>query len=164
MKNRVYVQSEFFSDIKLVEIEDGASVGDLKKACLALLPPETHEVEIHLFAEDDDQPHEGHHKVERLKKPHGTHVHLHRCTHVDVTVRFAGQAVSHNFRPSTTIGRVRQWAGEKLGMQPGDVAEHVLQVAGSSEQPDVDVHVGTLAKCPSCSVQFDMVPAHRING
>lgn len=166
MKNRIYVQSEFFSDIKLVEVEDSATVEELKKACLDLLPSEAREVdlELHLFAEDDEEYHEGHHKVEHLKKPHGTRVHLHRCKHVDVTVRFAGQTISQEFRPSTTIGRIRQWAGEKLGMLPNDIAEHVLQIDGSNEQPDVDVHIGTLAKCPTCSVELDLVPAHRING
>lgn len=164
MKNRIYVQSEYFPDIKLVEVEDGATIEDLKKVCLALLPLEAHGAEIHLFAEDDDDHHENHHKVEHLKKPHGTRVHLHRCNHVAVTVQFAGQVVSHDFRPAATIGRIRQWAGQKIGMQPNDVAEHVLQVTGSNEQPDVDVHIGTLAMCPACSIEFDLVPAHRING
>lgn len=164
MKNRIYVQSEFFPDIKLVEVEDGATIEDLKKACLKLLPPEAHGVEIHIFAEDDDEHHENHHKVEHIKKAHGTRVHLHRCEYVAVTVRFSGQAISHEFRPGTTIGHTHQWAGQKLGMQPNDVAEHVLQVVGSNEQPDVDMHIGTLTKHPACSVEFDFVPAHRING
>lgn len=164
MKNRIYVQSEFFPDIKLVEVEDGATIVDLKKACLELLPPEAREMEIHIFAEDDDHHYEDQQKVEHLKKSHGTRVHLHRCEHVKVTVRFAGQAISHEFRPAATIGYIRQWAGQKLGMQPDDIAEHVLQIVGSNAQPDVDVHIGTLTKFPSCSVEFDLVPAHRING
>lgn len=49
-------------------------------------------------------------------------------------------------------------------MQPGDIAEHVLQIAGSNEQPDVDTHIGTLTACQACSVIVDLVPAHRING
>jgi len=164
MTNRIYVQSEFFTDTKLIQVEDGASIEDLKKASLELLPPEAHEMEINLFAEDDDDEHEDGKKVEHLKTPHGTRVHLHRCKNIDVTVRFAGQTIDHKFRPSTTIGRIRLWAGKKLGMQPDDIAEHVLQVVGSNEQPDVDVHVGTLTNHPSCSVELDLVPSHRING
>jgi hypothetical protein len=164
MKNRVYVQSEFFLDLKLVEVEDGATIEELKQACMALFPPQSGEIEIHLFAEDDDEYYESHHKVEHLKKPHGIRVHLHRCKHIAVTVRFAGNSVSHEFRPATTIGRIREWAGDRLGMQSNDIAEHVLQIVVNSEQPEVDVHIGSLAKYPACSVEFDLVPAHRING
>lgn len=166
MKNRVYVQSEFLSDVKMVEADDSASVETLKQLCIEALPPDARGHEIYLFLEDEDGEQHGHsdRKVEHLKKPHGIRVHLHRCKHIRVTVRFSGQTVTHEFRPSATIGRIRQWAGHKLGMQPNDIAEHVLQLAGSAEQPDVDVHVGVLAKCPACSVEFDLVPAHRING
>lgn len=163
MKTRVYVQSEFFSDVKLVEVTDDTTIEDLKKTCLSLLPSEAHGTDLHFFVEDEDEETGATH-VKHLKKPHGVRVHLHRCKEIAVTVRFAGQAVQHEFRPATTIGRIRQWAGQKLGMQSNDIAEHVIQLVGSNTQPDIDVHIGTLAKCPVCSVELDLVPAHRING
>lgn len=165
MPTRVYIQSEHFPDIKLVEIDDHATIDDLKRAALALLPPGTDPSELMLSVEDDDDDthvHATH--VKDLRKEHGTRVHLHRCMHVEVHVRFGSNVVQHQFRPATTVGRVRIWAGHKLGMQPGDIAEHVLQIEGTNEQPDVDTHVGTLTKFPQCSVTFDLVPAHRING
>jgi len=164
MPTRVYIQSEHFPDIKLVEIDDQATIDDLKKAAIALLAPGTDVSALTLSVEDDDEAHAHATHVKHLMKEHGIRVHLHRCMHVEVCVRFGAEAVHHQFSPATTVGRVRLWAGEKLGMQPGDIAEHVLQLAGSNEQPDVDVHIGTLAKCPECSVTFDLVPAHRING
>lgn len=163
MKTRVYVQSEFLPDVILVEVNDDTTIEDLKKACLLVLPPESHGIDLHLFVEDEDEETSAT-LVNHLKKPHGVRVHLHRCKVVAVTVRFAGQAVAHEFRPATTIGRIRQWAGHKLGMQPNDIAEHVLQLAGSNAQPDIDIHVGALAKGAVCSAEFDLVPAHRING
>lgn len=163
MKNRVYVQSEFLSDVKLVEINDDTTIEDLKKACLSVLPPEAHADDLNLFVEDEIEESDATH-VKHLKKPHGVRVHLHRCKKIDVAVRLSGQVTSHKFQPATTIGHIRQWAGHKLGMQPNDIAEHVLQLAGSTTQPDIDVHIGSLAKCPTCSVEFDLVPAHRING
>lgn len=163
MKTRVYVQSEFLSEVKLVEVTDDTTIEDLKKVCISLLPPEAHGANLHLFVEDEDEETSATH-VRHLKKPHGVRLHLHRCKAVTVHVRFAGQTVTHEFSPATTVGRIRQWAGHKLGMQPNDIAEHVLQLAGFNDQPDIDVHVGTLAKCPTCSVEFDLVPAHRING
>lgn len=165
MPTRVYIQSEHFPDIKLVEIDDDATIEELKRAVLALLPPGTDAAELTLSVEDDDDDaHSGATHVKHLKKEHGVRVHLHRCKHVDVHVRFGAEVVHREFRPAATVGRVRLWAGHKLGMAPGDIAEHVLQIAGTNEQPDVDIHVGTLTKCPQCSVTFDLVPAHRING
>lgn len=165
MPTRVYIQSEFFSDIKFVEINDEATVAELKHVVLALLPPGTEASELTLSVEDDDDDVHSHSThVKHLKKEHGVHVHLHRCKQVEVQVRFGAEVVQHNFGPATTVGRVRRWAGEKFGMVPGDIAEHVLQIAGTTEQPDVDIHIGTLTKCPQCAVTFDLVPAHRING
>lgn len=165
MPTRVYIQSEHFSDIKLVEIDDHATIDDLKHAAIELLPPGTDVSALTLSVEDDDDEAHAHAThVKHLKKEHGIRVHLHRCKHVEVSVRFGAEVADHQFSPATTVGRVRLWAGHELGMQPGDIAEHVLQIAGTNEQPDVDVHVGTLTKCPECSVTFDLVPAHRING
>lgn len=165
MSTRVYIQSEFFSDIKFVEVNDEATVAELKRAVLALLPPGTDASDLTLSVEDDDDDAHGHAThVKHLKKEHGVRVHLHRCKQVDVKVQFGAEVVHHKFRPASTVGRVRLWAGKKLGMAPGDIAEHVLQIAGMTEQPDVDIHIGTLTKCPRCEVIFDLVPAHRING
>lgn len=162
---RVYIQSEFFSDIKLVEINDEATIAELKHAVLALLPAGTDVSDLTLSVEDeDDDPNRHATHVKHLKKEHGVRVHLHRCKQIEVQVRFCAEVVHHKFCPATTVGRVRLWAGEKFGMAPGDIAEHVLQVVGTTEQPDVDIHIGTLTKCPQCSVNFDLVPAHRING
>ncbi|MCK9381791.1 MAG: hypothetical protein M0P95_12110 [Sulfuritalea sp.] len=165
MQTRVYVQSEHFPDIKLVEIDDHATLDDLKRAALALLPAGIDASELTLSVEDDDDDaHAQAAHVKDLKKEHGIRVHIHRCKQVEVQVHFGAEVVHHKFRPATTVGRVRQWAGHKLGMQPSDIAEHVLQVTGTNDQPDVDIHIGTLAAYPACSVIFDLVPAHRING
>lgn len=169
MTIRVYVQSEYLSDVQLIEVDDDVTLHDLKRAALELIPASTDMSELSLSVEDDheddeeeDRPEVTH--VSDLKKGHGIRVHLHRCKHVEVHVRFANETVHRNFRPATTVGKVRNWAGRRLGMDPGDIAEHVLQLAGTTEQPDVDVHIGTFARCPQCSVTFDLVPAHRING
>jgi len=165
---RVYIQSEHFAGIKLIEIDDSASIADLKAAALQVLPPGTDTADLDLSVEDDadedSTSRTPRQKVKDLIKEHGGRVHLHRCKHLEVSVCFGAEEVHHQFAPATTVGRVRQWAGHKLGMQKADIAEHVLQIVGTHEQPDVDVHIGALTKCPKCSVAFDLVPAHRING
>lgn len=164
---RVYVQSEHFSDIKLVEVDDHATVADLKRAALTLLPAGTDPTGLSLSIEDDDVDDEdaaSTRRVKDLNPDRGVRVHLHRCKQVAVTVRFGGRTEQHPFRPATTIGRIRQWAGRRFGLKAGDIAEHVLQISGSNEQPDMDTHVGTLVQHPRCAIVFDLVPAHRING
>ena len=164
---RVYVQSEHFSDIKLVEIDGHATIADLKRAALALLPAGTDASGLSLSIEDDDADDEdapSPRHVKDLNLGQGVRVHLHHCKHVTVGVRFGGCTEEHRFRPATTIGRIRQWAGRQFGMKAGDIAEHVLQIVGSNEQPDMDTHVGALVQHPNCSIVFDLVPAHRING
>lgn len=165
MPTRIYIQSELFPDLKFIEMNDDATIDELKHAALALLPAGIDLTDLKLsFEDDEDDAHHGATHVKHLKKEHGIHLHLHRCLVVEVQVRYGGQVVRRKFRPAATIGRVRLWAGESVGMSPGDIAEHVLQIAGTTEQPDVDIHIGTLAKCPHCSATFDLVPAHRING
>lgn len=164
---RVYVQSEHFSDIKLVEIDEKATVADLKRAALALLPAGIDPSDLSLSIEDDEAEDDdavSKRRIKDLNPGHGVRVHLHRCRQVKVAVRFNGGTAQKSFRPATTIGRIRQWAGRHFGMNPGDIAEHVLQIVGSNTQPDMDTHVGTLAQHPNCSIAFDLVPAHRING
>jgi Zn-dependent peptidase ImmA (M78 family) len=163
MKIRVYVQSEHFTDIKLIEVEEEATLAELKQACLELVPPNDRVETLELFIEgDEDGPQAV--CVKDLNKEHGVRVHLHKCKRIAVKVRFGTNVVHREFAPAATIGHVRQWAGRELKMQPGDLAEHVLQISGTNEQPDVDTHIGTLTKCPACAVNFDLVPVHRING
>lgn len=164
---RVYVQSEHFSDIKLLEIDEAASLADLQRAALALLPVDIDGSKLSMSIEDDevegDDP-APQRRVKDLNQGNGVRVHLHRCKRIAVEVRFAGRTEQRPFAPGTTIGRIRLWAGRQFGMKPGDIAEHVLQIAGTNEQPDLDTHVGALAQHPRCAIVFDLVPAHRING
>jgi hypothetical protein len=59
---------------------------------------------------------------------------------------------------------VKNWAAKELGIPKEDAAELILQISGTQEQPDVDVHIGTLAACPACALAFDLVPNPRIQG
>ena len=161
---RVYIQSEYFPDIKKIELEDDASLEELKDAALALLPQGTNISELSLSIEDEDIDLNVIKFIKQLKNKHGIRVHLHRCKQIEVHIQHGIQILKSLFRPATSVGYIRLWAGRKLGMQPADIAEHVLQISGTNEQPDVDVHIGTLTKRPNCSLTFDFVPAHRING
>jgi hypothetical protein len=45
-----------------------------------------------------------------------------------------------------------------------DAAEHTLQIAGSTSQPDDDAHLGTLTSGAQCEVSFDLVAKVRVQG
>jgi len=165
MLTRVYIQSEHLPDIKLIEINEEATIEELTNFAISVLPAEIDSNQLTLSVEgDDDSLCDKASHVKHLKHEHGIRIHLHRCKHINVQVSFNGNTVQRESNPAMTVGKIRQWAGHALGMQSADVAEHVLQISGSNEQPDIDVHIGALTQFPGCSVMFDLVPAHRING
>jgi len=49
-------------------------------------------------------------------------------------------------------------------MSEKDASEHVLQISGTRNSLDVDIHIGTLVKHPACHVSFDLVPKVRVEG
>jgi hypothetical protein len=91
-------------------------------------------------------------------------LHVHRCAHVPVRVNFSNRHIEHEFRPGTTIGKVKRWAIDEFKIASADATEYVLQIAGTLVRPDADTHVGSLVSCPACSVAFDLVMNVRVNG
>lgn len=164
MSKRVYIQSELLPEIRLIEVDETVDGARLKALCIAELPSESREDEVFLFQEDGTEELHASVKVVDIFTEQGGHVHLHRCRHIKVSVRFSGRTIEHEFQPGTTVGKVKKWAVKEFGMPPADAAEHVLQILGTSDQPDVATHIGTLAPFPKCAVAFDLVPSHRIQG
>lgn len=93
-------------------------------------------------------------------------VHVNRCRKVNVSVTFNGKEISETFPPAATMKRVKRWAVGSKGFNMSDVdaAEHVLQLSGSAERPDEDIHIGTLVSGAQCVVSFDLVPKIRVEG
>jgi len=161
MKIKVFVQSEALDDINVLEIEDSLNHKALQEACKAILPTVTNKEEFHLTLEDDDDEN----SLEKLKQiPEGVALHLHRLKNINVEVRYAGRDVNRTFRPSATIGRIKKWAAKELGIAPSDAAELMLQISGTNDRPDNDIHLGALVKAPAKSICFDLVPSPRVNG
>lgn len=160
MKVKVFLQSELLDDVEVVEVDSDGGGAALQAACLAKvnrLPGE----EVFLFVEDEDDEH-ALKKLEQVAE--GLSVQLHRLKSIDIIVRYAGRDVRRSFRPSATVGRVKKWATHELGIAPSDAAELMLQVGGTDSRPDADIHIGTLVKAPKHTLEFDLVPAPRVNG
>jgi len=161
MTIQIFLQSELLQDIEALELPRGVTGKELRQAVLARLPAGTDVANMHFFIEDDDDDHP---LDKRNEIPDGLRVHLHRQKGIDVVVRYAGRDVRRTFRPSATVGRVKRWATDEMGITPSDGAELMLQLSGTDTRPDTDVHIGALVHSPAKSIAFDLVPSPRVNG
>lgn len=161
-KINVFLQGEGFKDIAHLQLESHSNIMELKHSC------ENHGLQLHhetaVFLENQDEPLTENVTIESLACDHGIRLHVHRCRRVAITVIYCGQVVENTFGPGKTVGSVKEWAATSLGITHADAAELILQIADSHVQPDVDVHIGALAKYPDCSIGFDLVPNSRIQG
>jgi len=160
MKAQIFLQSELLHDIEVLEIETDAGYEALHKACVAKLAEQpAHEIFLFIEDDDDERP------FDKLKHiPDGLRVHLHRLKGIDVVVRYVGRDVRRAFRPSATVGRVKNWSTHEFGIAPSDASELMLQVGGTSNRPDSDLHIGTLVHGSASVLVFDLVPSPRVNG
>jgi len=161
-KINVFLQGEGIKDVVRLQLEPQSTAVDVKRACASHGVQSNAETAV--FLEDQDEPLADAVTVESLAGKHGVRLHLHRCTRVGVKVTYSGRVVEHVFGPGRTVGAVKRWAAKELGIRKEDTAELILQIIGTHEQPDVDVHIGTLAACPACAIAFDLVPNPRIQG
>jgi hypothetical protein len=161
-KINVFLQGEGIKDVVRLQLEPKSTALDVKRAC------GSHGVQANgeaaVFVEDSDEPVADGATVESLAGKHGVRLHVHRCRRVSVKVAYSGHTVERVFGPGRTVGSVKNWAAKELGVPKEDAAELILQTAGTRDQPDVDVHIGTLATCPACAIAFDLVPNPRIQG
>ena len=164
-KIEVFLQAEGIKDILLVEVAKSGTVRDL---LLVATERGKHlgnvEVPPMVFIEDMEEILELDDLLENVGIHHRAHVHIHRCQHIEVTVNFNGKKVSKTFPPSATVGRVKKWATKDFGMSEKDASEHVLQISGTRNSLDEDIHIGTLVTHPACHISFDLVPKVRIEG
>lgn len=162
MSKRIIVQAAFAKEGLIVKTEQHSHEA-LKKAILAAMPQEHASADLDVFDEvDDDEETREFADNENLER--GRVVHVGRCQRVEVIVRYAGRTVERRFPPVTRIGRIRRWSLNKLGINPSDANELVLQVAGTSVQPTRDQHVGNFVEHGTCSVTLDLVRSYTVNG
>jgi hypothetical protein len=158
----VFYQIEGERDIQHTEVGPEHTFGALR----ALLV-ERHGIveEVLIFLEDSEEPIGEAILVRDHTGRAGVKVHVHRCRHVEVAVSFNNETVKHRFSPAITVARVKHWAAvTKFKMTEAEASEHVLQIVGTHDRPAPGTHLGTLAKCPQCSLAFSLVPDQRVNG
>lgn len=166
---QIFLQVEGVRDIRVLELPPSATVRDLLKAAaeqgLAVAGGEAAEAPA-VYTEDAENPLAPGATLEAAGLRHGASVHVSRCRKVRVTVHFNGKERSESFGPGAPIHRVKRWAVGKKGFELSDrdAADHVLQITGTPDRPDEDVHIGTLVQGRRCAVEFDLVPKKRVEG
>jgi hypothetical protein len=165
MKNtEILLQGEHIPDIQFLKLGCEKSVRDLLAAAAKHRACEA-EGKFHVFAEDDDEPLALDDLLPKSKNGQPVRLHVHRCRKVGVAVTFNVVTKENRFAPGRTIASVKKWAAIKaFEMDPGDAAEHVLQLAGTTDRPEPDTHIGSLVTCPQCQLAFDLVPLKRVEG
>jgi hypothetical protein len=163
MKNiDIFYYGEGFAALEHIEYDADASFGDLLALLISKhdLAPDTL-----LFVENEGEPADAKERIGKKAGRGGVKVHAHRCRNVAVDVHFKDKTIHHEFAPSTTVARVKHWvAVKKLGMSEEEASDHHLQLAGTTTQPDPGTHLGALASCPKCKVEFDLVTTPKVNG
>lgn len=162
--SEILLQGEHIPDIQVVDLGDGKGVKEVLAAAAKHRGGET-EGEFHVFTEGSDEPLKDSDKLPERDDGQPVRLHVHRCRRIAVAVTFNGVTEEHSFGPGTPIAAVKKWAAiAAFGMDPGDAAEHVLQLAGTTDRPESDTHIGTLVTCPDCRLAFDLVPLKRVEG
>lgn len=163
-KTEILLQGEHIPDIQVVELGRGKGVKNVLAAAAKHRVCEA-EGEYHVFTEEDDEPLGMDDKLPEHDDGRPVRLHVHRCRRIEVAITFNGVTKDHSFGPGTPIAAVKKWAAiAAFGMDPGDAAEHVLQLAGTTDRPEPDTHIGTLVTCPDCRLAFDLVPLKRVEG
>lgn len=162
----ILLQGEAIDDIQLVSIENDSPLAAVLAEAAKLrggrhgAGDDAEHGDFLVYEQDEDAP------LKRLPKPKPgipLCLHVSRCRKVEVHISFNGRTQSAGFAPSRTVGAIKTYAARKLfGMSEHDAAEHVLQISESDTRPDIDIHIGTLAR--RCTVAFDLVPLVRVEG
>lgn len=158
----IFYQGNGIHAIEHLEIDESQTFSYLKKIII-----KTHNLQedAFIFLEDDEIPVDENLIVSNKAGRAGIKVHIHRCREIRVVVHFKDKTIHHNFSPSTTVARVKNWAAEKkFKMSEEEASHHHLQIAGTTEQPNPGTHIGTLTSCPKCTVEFDLVSTPKVNG
>lgn len=163
-RTEILLQGEHIPDIVVIEFGRGEGVMEVLAAAAEHRSREA-EGEFYVFAEESDEPLGHGDKLPEREDGHPVRLHVHRCRRIAVAVTFNGATKEHSFGPGTPVAAVKKWAAiAAFGMDPGDAAEHVLQIAGTTDRPEPDTHIGTLVTCPDCRLAFDLVPLKRVEG
>lgn len=159
----LFLQFEGSRRIELVEIDADAPVQEVLAAASRVGQSKEFAAGAAVFGQQCDDPLDPVATLTAAGIGDKHRVHVHRCRRIEVTLHFSGLTHKLQLPPSATVERVKKLFVEKIHMSPVDATEHVLQLCGSTDRPEPDIHIGALVS-GTCSLCFDLVPIKRIEG
>jgi len=160
---KLFVQFEGNRRIEIIEVDDSSTVRAILDAAIRAGLPDDCKDGALVFAHDGDTPLNLEAIISSVGICHKHRVHIHRCCKVEVTLHFNEITEKHHFPPSAAVERVKREFVKKIHMSPVDATEHVLQICGSTDRPEPDIHIGALIH-GCCLLCFDLVPIKRVEG
>lgn len=148
------------ADAEVLSLAGKTTVGEL---IAKLSAPGAHTEEILLFQEDIDEPLRP--EVLLIDIEEGKrNFHTNRHRKIKVTVHYNGQEPHHEFAPSATVRRVKEWAEHKFHIHDDDTIEYSLQLCGTKITPPEHTHSGSLLHGHECDLCFELRPHPKVQG
>jgi hypothetical protein len=160
---QLFAQFEGNRRIEIIEVDDNSTVRAILDAAIRAGLPEDCKEGALVFVHDGDSPLDLDAMLNAIGIRHKHRVHVHRCHKVEVTLHFNEIKEKHHFTPSATVELVKREFVKNIHMSSVDATEHVLQICGSTDRPEPDIHIGSLIH-GCCSLCFDLVPIKRVEG
>jgi hypothetical protein len=163
---KLFFQAEERRDMFMVEVDDSANVGTVL-AAIADTAGGLGREDLLLFIEDRDDALEETAAFVEADETGSRRAHAHHCRRIDVTIHYHNKIAEKAVGPGTTIDTVLKWATAQplFEIDEAERPEFVLALCNdASDQPDKDVHLGTLTSLPACAVCFNLALSHRPQG
>jgi len=92
------------------------------------------------------------------------HVHRHPCAKIIVRVNYGGDPRDVHAAPNATVGTVLTRALRVYGIDSATGADLVLRLPGSATDLPQTAHIGDVHRGSGCSLELNLLPAHREAG
>lgn len=156
----VYVHVEGSREPKLAKVSEDATLKEVAAAAGCSLNEAD---DIFIGRQDDDNAFHHGDSLDKAKVKHRQHIHCHRCKKIQVSVLYNGQK-ERDFSPAIRLDVILRWAIREFNLEGQDAADMALFLPGEQSPLDGDIHIGSLASFPECSVTLAMNAPALVNG
>ncbi|MFY0689053.1 MAG: hypothetical protein JXQ90_17920 [Cyclobacteriaceae bacterium] len=162
----IYMHYEGDVDIKKVEIDDHTRVGDVIKEHLPQFANSSdYNEDLEAYVEDGKEQLSKDSLIADLKLENKGHLHFSRCSRVKTSVLFGDQQfVFDDLKPAFTLRKVRRILSKEGNISQQDLKGHKFRLTQTSNDLDLDSHLGSFTTYPSCEVKLYLVKPVKIQG
>lgn len=157
----VYVHAEGSREPKLVKVSDDTTLQDVAEMAGCSLNEAD---DIFIGRQDDDNAFHHGDSMDKSNVKHRQHIHCHRCKEILVSILYNGVQKERDFSPAIRLEVILRWATREFSLKGQDAADMALFLPGEQSPLDGDIHIGSLASFPECSVTLAMNAPALVNG